>query len=82
MRIDLILLTTSLATLAGNAQAQETRVLIAHVGALSGGMAAYGRDNENGVRLAIEELNARGVTIGQRKARFELLAEDDQADPK
>ena len=83
MRIDLILLTTSaLATLAGSAQAQETLVLIAHVGALSGGMAAYGRDNENGVRLAIEELNARGVTIGQRKARFELLAEDDHADPK
>jgi hypothetical protein len=32
--------------------------------------------------MAIEELNAKGVQIGGRTARFELLAEDDAGDPK
>jgi len=32
--------------------------------------------------MAIDELNAKGVTIGGKKAKFELLAEDDGADPK
>jgi len=32
--------------------------------------------------MAIDELNAKGVTIGGKKAKFELLAEDDAGDPK
>jgi len=55
---------------------------MAHVGPISGSIAQLGKDNENGARMAIDELNAKGVTIGGRKARFELLAEDDAADPK
>ncbi len=35
-----------------------------------------------GARMAIDELNAKGVTIGGKKAKFELLAEDDASDPK
>jgi branched-chain amino acid transport system substrate-binding protein len=57
-------------------------VKIGHVAALSGSAAHLGRDNENGVRMAIAELNAKGVQIGGRTARFELLAEDDAGDPK
>ena len=57
-------------------------VKIGHVGATSGAVAHLGKDNENGARLAIEELNAAGVRIGDRATRFELLAEDDAADPK
>ncbi len=57
-------------------------VKIGHVAALSGPAAHLGHDNENGVRMAIEELNAKGVQIGGRTARFELLAEDDAGDPK
>ena len=57
-------------------------VKIGHVAALSGPAAHLGRDNENGVRMAIEELNAKGLQIGGRTARFELLAEDDAGDPK
>jgi branched-chain amino acid transport system substrate-binding protein len=62
--------------------AQETVVRLGHVAPTSGGIAHLGKDNENGARLAIEDLNAKGVTIGGRKIRFELLAEDDAADPK
>ncbi len=65
-----------------NAQAQEAVVRIGHVAPVSGAQAHYGRDNENGARLAIEDLNAQGIKIGGKKIRFELLAEDDAADPK
>ncbi|NUZ08272.1 branched-chain amino acid ABC transporter substrate-binding protein [Piscinibacter koreensis] len=68
--------------LAGAASAQDLVVRIGHVGPTSGGIAHLGKDNENGARMAIDELNAKGVTIGGKKAKFELLAEDDAADPK
>ena len=67
---------------AAPAAAAEQRVVIGHVGATSGPVAHLGRDNENGARLAIEELNAAGIKIGDKVAKFELLAEDDAADPK
>jgi len=61
--------------------AQEV-IKIGHVAPLSGAIAHLGKDNEYGARLAIEELNAKGVSIGGKKVKFELLAEDDAADPK
>jgi len=67
---------------AAGAQAQDLVVKIGHVGPTSGAIAHLGKDNENGARMAIDELNAKGVTIGGKKAKFELLAEDDAADPK
>jgi branched-chain amino acid transport system substrate-binding protein len=62
--------------------AQELVVKIGHVAPTSGGIAHLGKDNEMGARLAIEDLNAKGVMIGGKKAKFELLAEDDAGDPK
>ena len=64
------------------ASAQDLVVRIGHVAPLSGQGAAYGKDSENGVRMAIEELNAKGAPIGGKRARFELVAEDDAGDPK
>ena len=57
-------------------------VKIGHVAPTSGAIAHLGKDNENGARMAIEKLNADGTMIGGVKATFELLAEDDAADPK
>ena len=70
------------ALVSGAAFAQDMVVKIGHVGPTSGGIAHLGKDNENGARMAIDELNAKGVTIGGKKAKFELLAEDDAGDPK
>jgi branched-chain amino acid transport system substrate-binding protein len=67
---------------AGTAMAQDMVIKIGHVGPTSGAIAHLGKDNENGARMAIDELNAKGVTIGGKKAKFELLAEDDAGDPK
>ncbi|MFZ2987070.1 MAG: branched-chain amino acid ABC transporter substrate-binding protein, partial [Ideonella sp.] len=45
----------------GSVHAQELVVKIGHVGPTSGGIAHLGKDNENGARMAIDELNAKGV---------------------
>jgi len=65
-----------------SAQAQELVVKIGHVAPMSGGSAHLGKDNEFGARMAIDELNAKGVTIGGKKVKLELLSEDDGADPQ
>ncbi len=72
----------ALATIAGIASAQDMVVKIGHVAPISGSQATFGKDNENGARMAIEDLNAKGVVIGGKKVKLELLAEDDAADPK
>ena len=80
MKQQLSLITLALA-FSGVAWAQEV-VKIGHVAPMSGAIAHLGKDNENGARLAIEDLNAKGISIGGKKVKFELLAEDDAADPK
>ena len=63
--------------------ASDVQVIkIGHVGPVSGAIAHLGKDNENGGRMAIEELNAAGLKIGDKAVKFELLTEDDAADPK
>jgi branched-chain amino acid transport system substrate-binding protein len=57
-------------------------VKIGFASPLTGPQAHYGKDNQNGAQLAIEDLNARGIRIGGKPVVFELVAEDDQADPK
>jgi len=57
-------------------------VKIGHAGPLTGGIAHLGKDDENGARLAVEEHTARKMKIGGKVVKFELMSEDDQADPK
>jgi branched-chain amino acid transport system substrate-binding protein len=65
----------------GAASAQEV-IKIGHVGPISGASAHLGKDNENGAKLAIEELNASNFLINGKKVTFQLVTEDDGADPK
>src|SRR5947208_8184081 len=64
------------------ASAEAAEIKIGHVAPLTGGNAHLGKDNENGARLAIEEANAANIKIGGKTAKFVLVAEDDQEDPK
>jgi branched-chain amino acid transport system substrate-binding protein len=83
MQVKLKLIVGAAALLLGGAvHAEDLVIKIGHVAPTSGGQADLGKDNENGARMAIDELNAKGMTIGGKKAKFELLAEDDAADPK
>jgi len=67
---------------AASALAQEQIVKIGHSGPLSGPNTFAGRDNDNGVRLAAEELNARKINVGGKTLKFEVVSEDDQCDAK
>jgi len=75
------IIAAAILSVAGTATAQEV-VKIGHSAAVTGPVSYFGKDTENGARMAIEALNARGVTIGGKKVRFELVAEDDGGDPK
>ena len=57
-------------------------VKIGHAGPLTGGIAHLGKDDENGVHLAVDEATQRKVKIGGKVIKFEMMSEDDQADPK
>ena len=73
----------ALALAAGATAVQaEDIIKIGHVAATSGPIAHLGKDNENGARMAVDELNAKGVVIGGKKYKIVLQAEDDAADPK
>ncbi len=72
----------SAATAAAAPASEVLVVKIGHAGPLTGGIAHLGKDNENGARLAVEEINTQGLTIDGRKIRLQLDAQDDAADPK
>jgi branched-chain amino acid transport system substrate-binding protein len=77
-----VIVAAAASVLTSTVMAQDMVVKIGHVAPVSGAQAHYGKDNENGARMAIEDLNAKGVTIGGKKVKLELVAEDDAADPK
>src|SRR5450830_1871781 len=60
---------------AGSASAQEV-VKIGHVGPISGASAHLGKDNENGAKMAVEELNAKGFVIDDRSAYGQGVADE------
>jgi len=65
------------------APAEEVVVVkIGHAGPLTGGIAHLGKDDENGVHLAVDEATAKKIKIGGKTVKFEMMSEDDQADPK
>ncbi len=66
---------------AGGASAQDV-VRLGHVAPISGASAHLGKDNENGAKMAVEELNAKGFMVNGKKVKIELITEDDGADPK
>jgi len=82
-RHNMLQLATAILLLASqSANAQEQVVRIGVSGPLSGANAFAGKDNENGVRLALEELGARKFAVAGKPVKFELVSEDDQGDPK
>jgi branched-chain amino acid transport system substrate-binding protein len=71
--------------LAGCGKKQEATsnvIKIGSVAPLTGPQTHIGKDNENGARLAVDEINAKGLQLGGKKVTLELLGEDDQAEPK
>lgn len=73
--------TTVLAITATSASADEI-VKIGHAAPLTGANAHLGKDTENGARLAVEEINKKGLVIGGQKITLQLDAQDDASDPR
>ena len=71
-----------LCVLLSTAHAQEMVVRIGHAGPLTGNIAHLGKDTENGVRMAIDEANAKGISIGGKKVKFVMQSEDDGGEPR
>ena len=69
------------AGLVGTAQA-ETTVRLGFAAPLTGPQAHYGEDMRNGLTLALEEANAKGIKLDGDTAKFVLVSKDDQADPR
>lgn len=79
----LVLLVLPSGFFAGAVHAQAPQVVkIGFASPLTGPQAHYGKDNQNGAQMAIDELNARNPKLGGKAVRFELVSGDDQADPK
>jgi branched-chain amino acid transport system substrate-binding protein len=57
-------------------------VRIGHVAPLTGGISHLGKDSENGARLAVEEINAKGLIIGGKRVTLALDPQDDAGDPR
>jgi branched-chain amino acid transport system substrate-binding protein len=57
-------------------------VKIAHAGPLTGSIAHLGKDDENGVALAVAQAERQKITIDGKPVTFTMQSEDDQADPK
>jgi branched-chain amino acid transport system substrate-binding protein len=57
-------------------------VTLGVAGPLTGSIAHQGKDDENGVALAIEQANAKKLVIGGKPVTFRMMSEDDQGDPK
>jgi len=89
MRLPTLFCLTALTLVAcgksANDQVAATGEMVVRIGAvapLTGPQAHLGKDNENGTRMAIDDANAKGIMLGGRRVHFELISEDDQADPK
>jgi branched-chain amino acid transport system substrate-binding protein len=67
-------------TMAGAALAQEV-VKIGYSGPLSGGAALYGKNVLSGMEMAVSEINAKGLEIGGKKYKLEIVSLDDQYNP-
>jgi len=67
-------------TMAGSALAQEV-VKIGYSGPLSGGAALYGKNVLSGMEMAVNEINAKGLEVGGKKYKLEIVSLDDQYNP-
>ncbi len=65
------------------APAEPTIVVkIAHAGPLTKKTPHLGKDDENGVALAIDQTNAKKIKIDGKVLKLEMISKDDEGDPK
>src|SRR6185436_18590437 len=58
-------------------------IKIGHYGSLTGSEATFGKSTDNGIRLAVEEVNAKGgVKVAGKTYKIELVSDDTEGKPE
>ncbi|MDD0852918.1 ABC transporter substrate-binding protein [Halobacteriovorax sp. GB3] len=60
-----------------HAQEKETEIKIGTVFAMTGGIATYGQESLNGIKLALKDINKKGV-LGKK---IKIISEDNRSEP-
>ena len=81
-RTTLKLLATSIAAVGMTAAAHAADIKFGFAAPLTGPQSHYGEDMQNGLNLALEEANKKGIKVDGQPAKFVLVSRDDQADPR
>lgn len=81
-RTTLKLLAAGIAAAGMTAAAQAADIKFGFAAPLTGPQSHYGEDMQNGLNLALEEANKKGIKVDGQPAKFVLVSRDDQADPR
>ncbi|MBC7833893.1 MAG: ABC transporter substrate-binding protein [Phycisphaerales bacterium] len=58
-------------------------IVIGHYGSLTGSEATFGKSTDNGIKLAVKEVNERGgVTVAGKKYQIRLVSDDTEGKPE
>jgi branched-chain amino acid transport system substrate-binding protein len=68
------------ASAAGDGAAGSSEIVIGHYASMTGSTAHFGQDTDRGVRLAIEEANAKGGVLGKKLRVVTLDTRGDSAE--
>lgn len=74
-------LLAAVAACGGGSDSGDGTIVIGYSAGLSGGAAEYGVNVQNGLRMAIDEINEEGVEIDGKKYTVKLESLDDQYQP-
>jgi len=65
---------TATSSSAASTGAQGDEIVIGHYGSLTGSTATFGKSTDNAIKMAFEEINAKGGVLGKK---LKLVTEDD-----
>jgi branched-chain amino acid transport system substrate-binding protein len=66
----------------GPSGAAEIEVKIGFAAPLTGNQAEYGKDDHNGVQMALDEAKKANIKIGGKQVKFVFDSQDDHADSR
>ncbi len=82
LRTPIKLLAAGIAAACLTSVAQAADIKFGFAAPLTGPQSHYGEDMQNGLTLALEEANQKGVQVDGKPAKFVLVSRDDQADAR
>jgi branched-chain amino acid transport system substrate-binding protein len=69
----------SLSTTGCRSSSKSDEIVVGHYASMTGAEATFGQSTDNGIRMAIDEINAAGGVLGKK---FKLITYDDKSDAR